>query len=170
MSEESPRGAELRIGKVRGVTLTKWQRVWAERLDATLTVSDVADDEQLAGLRDGSLDMCFVRLPIDRDGLHAIPLYDEQMVAWVSKEHVISAVDEVHRRAPALRLPLLVLHGSEDTLAPPDSSRRLYEEASSTDKQRIVYPGMYHEIFNEVDRARVLGDLTDWIDARVPGE
>ncbi|GAB48942.1 LysR family substrate-binding domain-containing protein [Mobilicoccus pelagius] len=95
MSEESPRGTELRIGKVRGVILTKWQRVWNERFDTPLAVSDVADDEQLAGLRDGSLDMCFVRLPIDREGLHAIPLYEETMVAWVSKEHAISAVDEV---------------------------------------------------------------------------
>ena len=39
--------------------------------------------------------MCFVRLPIDREGLHAIPLYEERIVAWVSKEHAISAVDEV---------------------------------------------------------------------------
>ena len=95
MSEESPRGEELRIGKVRGVTLTKWQRVWGERFDVALSVSDVPDDEQLTGLRDGSLDMCFVRLPIDREGLHAIPLYEETMVAWVSKEHAIAAVDEV---------------------------------------------------------------------------
>ena len=95
MSEESPWGAELRIGKVRGVVLTKWQRVWNERFDTPLAVSDVADDEQLTGLHDGSLDMCFVRLPIDREGLHAIPLYEETMVAWVSKEHAISAVDEV---------------------------------------------------------------------------
>lgn len=95
MSEESPQGAELRIGKVRGVTLAKWHRVWDARFDAPLTVSDVADDAQLTGLRDGSLDMCFVRLPVDREGLHAIPLYEETMVAWVSKEHAISAVDEV---------------------------------------------------------------------------
>lgn len=95
MSENSPEVAALRIGKVRGVTLTKWQRVWGERFASPLAVSDVADAEQLVGLRDGSLDMCFVRLPIDREGLHAIPLYEEQMVAWVSKEHPISAVDDV---------------------------------------------------------------------------
>ncbi len=95
MSEESTAVGGLRIGAVPGVTLTKWRRVWAERFDVPLSVRDVPDDEQLAGLRDGSLDMCFVRLPIDRAGLHAIPLYDEQIVAWVSKEHAICAVDEV---------------------------------------------------------------------------
>ena len=80
---------------MRGVILTKWQRVWGERFAEPLEVSDVLDDEQLTGLRDSSLDMCFVRLPIDREGLHAIPLYEETIVAWVSKEHVFSAVDEV---------------------------------------------------------------------------
>ncbi|WP_068430923.1 LysR family substrate-binding domain-containing protein [Piscicoccus intestinalis] len=95
MSEQSAAVCGLRIGAVRGVTLTKWRRVWGERFEAPLSVREVPDEEQLAGLRDGSLDMCFVRLPIDREGLHAIPLYEERIVAWVSKEHAISAVDEV---------------------------------------------------------------------------
>lgn len=95
MSEESAAVDGLRIGAVRGVTLTKWRRVWAERFDVPLSISDVTNEGQLAGLRDGSLDMCFVRLPIDRAGLHAIPLYTEQIVAWVSKEHAICAVEEV---------------------------------------------------------------------------
>lgn len=95
MSEESAAVGGLRIGAVPGVTLTKWQRVWGERFDVPLTTSDVPDDDQLTGLHHGSLDMCFVRLPIGRDGLHAIPLYEEQIVAWVSKEHAISAVEEV---------------------------------------------------------------------------
>lgn len=96
MSEHSTPPTGLRIGHVRGVTLHKWQRVWEERFREPLLVHEVADERQLTGLRDGSLDMCFVRLPIDREGLHAIPLYEEQMVVWVSKDdHVFAAVDEV---------------------------------------------------------------------------
>lgn len=95
MSETPTPVPGLRIGHVRGVTLTRWRRVWAERFVAPLHVREVSDADQLAGLRDGSLDMCFVRLPIDREGLHAISLYEEQLVAWVSKEHPISVLDEV---------------------------------------------------------------------------
>lgn len=95
MNEDCAEVLGLRIGAVRGVTLTKWRRVWAERYDVPLSLHDVPDDDQLAGLRDGSLDMCFLRLPIDRAGLHAIPLYEEQIVAWVCKEHAICAVEEV---------------------------------------------------------------------------
>lgn len=85
----------LRIGYVPGVTLTKWRRLWDERFRQPLEVIDVEDAAQLASISDGQVDMCFVRLPIDRDGLHAIPLYDEVMVAWVSKEHPIAAFDEI---------------------------------------------------------------------------
>jgi DNA-binding transcriptional LysR family regulator len=36
-----------------------------------------------------------VRLPIERDGLHCIPLYDEVPVVVVPKEHDVTVVDEV---------------------------------------------------------------------------
>ncbi|QDQ98133.1 alpha/beta hydrolase [Tomitella fengzijianii] len=80
---------------------------------------------------------------------------------------LMTAVDAVQRRAPELRLPLLILHGELDTLAPPRGSQELFEKAVSTDKHRTVYDGMYHEIFNEVDREKVLAELTAWIDAHM---
>lgn len=95
MDENSTGSSALRLGHVPGVTLTKWQRVWEERFRVPLSVQEVALPDQLTGLRDGSLDMCFVRLPIDRTDLHAIPLYEEQMVAWVAKDHAFAAADEV---------------------------------------------------------------------------
>lgn len=95
MSDETSAEQSLRIGYVRGVTLAKWRGIWAERYSKQLVVSEIADAAQLGGVRDGSLDMAFVRLPIDRDGLHAIPLYEEVMVAWVAKDHLLSAADEL---------------------------------------------------------------------------
>ncbi|WP_254207222.1 LysR substrate-binding domain-containing protein, partial [Nocardia alni] len=41
------------------------------------------------------VDMCFVRLPIDREGRHAIPLYQERPVVVVPKEHPIEAFEQV---------------------------------------------------------------------------
>ena len=52
-------------------------------------------DVQEADLRAGELDMCLVRLPVDREGLHCIPLYDEVPVAVVGAEHVATVVDEL---------------------------------------------------------------------------
>jgi alpha-beta hydrolase superfamily lysophospholipase len=71
------------------------------------------------------------------------------------------------QRAPALTAPLLVVHGADDGLIPVDGSRRLVECVGSTDVQLKVYPGLYHEVFNEPERAQVLDDVVAWIKARL---
>lgn len=92
---DSP-GAGLRIGFVPGVTLTKWRRVWAERFPRLpLGVVEVAQAAQRAVLDQGQVDLCFVRLPLDRDGLHLIPLYAEVPVVVVPKDHPLSLFEEV---------------------------------------------------------------------------
>ena len=80
---------------VPGVTPDKWARTWRERstVPLELTLVDQAVQEQV--LRDGEADMCFVRLPIDREGLHCIPLYDELPVVVVPVEHPVTAYDEI---------------------------------------------------------------------------
>ena len=85
----------FRLGFVTGATPDKWARTWRDRRREPLELVPVTEDEQETGLRDGSLDMCLVRLPIDRDGLHCIPLYDEVPVAVVGVEHAVTVVDEV---------------------------------------------------------------------------
>lgn len=50
---------------------------------------------QRAALADGSVDAALVRLPLDADGLHVIPLYDEHPVVVVSKDSHLTAADEL---------------------------------------------------------------------------
>ena len=71
------------------------------------------------------------------------------------------------QRAPALTAPLLVVHGSDDRLIPVAGSHRLVECVGSTDVELKVYPGLYHEVFNEPEREQVLGDVVSWISARL---
>ena len=88
--------APFHIEFVPGVTPDKWLRVWARRLaDSPIEASPVGDDEALAHLRDGTASMVLLRLPVDRHGLHVIPLYEEVPVVVVSKDHVVAAFDEV---------------------------------------------------------------------------
>jgi len=86
----------LRIGFVTGATPDKWARHWRERRREPLELVPVTEAEQLDGVRDGTLDMALVRLPVDRDGLHCVRLYDELQVAVASRDHVLAAAgDEV---------------------------------------------------------------------------
>lgn len=86
----------LRIAFVAGVTPDKWARIWRERHgDTPLHLAPVDQAEQRRVLDDGEADMAFVRLPVDREGLHLIPLYEEQPVVVVAKEHPVAAYDEI---------------------------------------------------------------------------
>jgi DNA-binding transcriptional LysR family regulator len=87
--------APLRVGFVTGATPDKWARAWRERRREPLELVPVDEAEQVRGVRDGSLDMALVRLPVDTDGLHCVRLYDEVPVVVAGLEHVVGAVDEV---------------------------------------------------------------------------
>ncbi|MCB5164241.1 LysR family transcriptional regulator [Streptomyces bambusae] len=88
--------SSFRLAYVPGVTPTKWVRVWNERLpDVPLTLVPVDPADGPALLRDRGADAGLLRLPMDRDGLSAIPLYTETTVVVVPKDHVVAAVEEV---------------------------------------------------------------------------
>jgi DNA-binding transcriptional LysR family regulator len=86
----------FRVGFVAGVMPDKWARAWADRMPRTpLVLVPLLDQDGVAMLRAGDLQMCLVRLPVDREGLHLIPLYEEQPVVVVSKENPVAAYDEI---------------------------------------------------------------------------
>lgn len=94
--DQSPSRPVLRVGFVPGVTLRKWRSIWDERFRrVALEVVEVAETDQRRVLDAGEVDLCFVRLPLDADGLHLITLYEEVPVAWSSKDHPIAAVESV---------------------------------------------------------------------------
>jgi alpha-beta hydrolase superfamily lysophospholipase len=71
------------------------------------------------------------------------------------------------QRASALTAPLLVVHGTGDSLIPIEGSRRLVECVGSTDVELKEYPGLYHEVFNEPEQDQVLDDVVSWINLRL---
>jgi alpha-beta hydrolase superfamily lysophospholipase len=89
-------------------------------------------------------------------------VYHGKVPAGVGRA-LLEVGETMPQRAPALTAPLLVVHGSDDRLIPVDGSRRLVECVGSTDVELKVYPGLYHEVFNEPERDQVLGDVVAWI-------
>ncbi|GAB7035343.1 LysR family transcriptional regulator substrate-binding protein [Streptomyces sp. NPDC021749] len=110
-SEASP---SFRLAYVPGVTPTKWVRIWNERLpDIPLTLVQVPAADAFDVLRSGGADAGFVRLPVDRSDLAAIPLYTETTVVVIPKDHLVAAVDEVSAEELADEI---LLHPLDDTL------------------------------------------------------
>ena len=75
-----------------------------------------------------------------------------QTVAWIEKNVAM------------LKIPLLILHGGADQISLPESSRLLFEQITFADKERLVYPGGYHELHNDLNYQEVLADLGDWLE------
>jgi alpha-beta hydrolase superfamily lysophospholipase len=76
---------------------------------------------------------------------------------------LVAAVGGFAALAPTLRLPVLVLHGTGDSLVPLAFTTPIVEKIGSADKTVRHYDGLYHEVFNEPERARVFADLLDWL-------
>lgn len=84
------------LGAIPGATPGKWIDTWRERMPhVDLDLRPLAVADQRAELLSGGLDAAIVRLPLDAEGLHVIPLYEEQPVVVVSKESHLTAADEL---------------------------------------------------------------------------
>ena len=66
--------------------------------------------------------------------------------------------------APRLKLPTLVLHGTADTLVPVTGVRPIYQAINEKQRSIKFYDGLYHEVFNEPERAQVTSDLLQWLE------
>ncbi len=78
---------------------------------------------------------------------------------------LFGAMGEVQSRAGEITVPLLLLHGGADSMTSPAGSRLLEERAGSSDKTLNIYPGLYHEIFNEPEREQVFADILVWCES-----
>jgi alpha-beta hydrolase superfamily lysophospholipase len=63
-----------------------------------------------------------------------------------------------------LRLRTLILHGTADRLVPLAATRPLYQAISTNYRTLKLYDGLFHEVFNEPERATVTADLFSWLE------
>lgn len=107
------------------------------------------------------------RDPAVVDAYRADPLvYGGKIGARLGKEFM-DAMAVAQADAPKIRLPILIQHGAADRLTAPAGSRYLFDNVASLDKRLEIYPGLFHEIYNEPEQGAVLGDLIEWFDAHV---
>lgn len=85
----------FRVAIVSGVNPGKWTKAWADRRTEPIEVTPIDVADQRAVLLDGQADLVFVRLPIDRERLNVIRLYEETPVVVAPKDHPISVFESV---------------------------------------------------------------------------
>jgi alpha-beta hydrolase superfamily lysophospholipase len=98
---------------------------------------------------------------------NADPLVHHGKVPAGIARALLQVGETMPKRAKAITKPLLVVHGAADRLIPAAGSERLVDFVGSRDVHLKVYPELYHEVFNEPERDRVLDDVIAWIGARL---
>ena len=102
-----------------------------------------------------------------------VAAYNSDPLVWHGKvpagvaRALLLVGENMPQLARGITKPILVVHGSEDRLIPAKGSEKMVECLGSEDVHLKIYPGLYHEVFNEPERDRVLDDVVSWIEARL---
>ncbi|MFP4152741.1 MAG: serine aminopeptidase domain-containing protein, partial [Alkalispirochaeta sp.] len=90
-------------------------------------------------------------------------LYRGKVLARTGYE-ILRTQKEILRSLSRITIPLLLLHGGDDRIISPEASELVYRGVSSAEKERVLFPGLFHEVFNEPERDEVFARTFDWAD------
>ena len=93
------------------------------------------------------------------------PMVHDRISARLAR-FIADAGPAVLASAPQWRVPTLLLFAGADHLVNPEGSRAFAAAAPPGVVSAHCFEGLYHEIFNEVDREAVFERLKGWLDAR----
>jgi len=94
------------------------------------------------------------------------PLVFRKAVPARTLAELLAAMQGFPQLARQVRLPVLIQHGTADSLVPLAAARPLYQEIAATDRTLKLYEGLYHEVYNEPEREQVIADLLGWLGMR----
>lgn len=97
----------------------------------------------------------------------ADPLNHHGWVPAATAREFVLATESLTRDVTKITLPTLLMWGTDDRLCPPEGAQRVADAMTRAQLSIERYPGLFHEIFNEPERERVLADVVDWLDAQV---
>ncbi len=80
---------------------------------------------------------------------------------------LLKTMQRVTEQATKIKLPIMIVQGSDDKLVDPSGAQLFYNLVGSRDKTINIYNGFYHEVFNEPEHEQVLNDVKTWIEAHL---
>lgn len=92
-------------------------------------------------------------------------IFHKPVVRWAYE--ALLAQEAALEHAGAIDLPCLIMHGADDRIADPQVTQKLFDDLSSEDKELELFPGLRHEIFNEVERQDVFDRMAVWLSDRI---
>jgi len=109
----------------------------------------------------------FSRDPAVVQTMNDDPLIAHETQPTQTLAEMVRADERLEKSFPQMTLPVLILHGTRDKATAPKGSQAFFDTVGSKDKTLKLYDGAYHDLLNDTDRQRVMGDITGWLDARL---
>lgn len=82
--------------------------------------------------------------------------------------NLVKAMEDVRTiTIPALKVPYLILHGTDDYGVPIQGSELLWEKSATTEKEFLRKQGAYHDLLADYVAEECMQDIVDWIHKRI---
>lgn len=107
-----------------------------------------------------------------RDAAHVERMNNDPLIAKESQpaetaSEMLKAAERLKENMPEFKVPVFILHGTEDKATRPAGSQYFYENAGSTDKTLKLYEGHFHDLLADTDKELVMADILAWVNERV---
>ncbi len=109
----------------------------------------------------------FSRDPEHVERMNNDPLIHKESQPAETARVMLLAADALKENMPNFRVPVLIIHGTEDKATQPRGSQYFYDHAGSTDKTLKLYEGHFHDLLADVDKEIVMADIKNWLNERV---
>ncbi|KAM7475281.1 hypothetical protein LguiB_022524 [Lonicera macranthoides] len=111
-------------------------------------------------------------MPVSRDPEALVAKYSDPLVYTGSIRvrtgyEILRISTYLQQNLNKLNVPFFVLHGTADTVTDPEGSRKLYDEASSMDKNIKLLDGFLHDLLFEPERDDIVNEIIEWFNHRM---
>ncbi|XP_071734543.1 caffeoylshikimate esterase-like [Rutidosis leptorrhynchoides] len=110
------------------------------------------------------------RDPKIREEIRNNPLCYKGRLRLKTALELFNVTVDLEKKLKEVKMPFLVVHGEDDKVTDPLTSKLLYETASSKDKTLKLYPKMWHALtygeFTE-NTDTVFADIVQWINEKI---
>ena len=112
----------------------------------------------------------FSRDPEAVAAMNIDPLIKDESQPATTSYQLVKAAHELREHMPNFKVPVFIIHGTDDKATRYQGSQDFYDTVGSSDKTLKLYEGHYHDLLNDIDKEIVMNDILAWLDERVPKE
>jgi alpha-beta hydrolase superfamily lysophospholipase len=112
----------------------------------------------------------FSRDPAVVAQMNSDPLIENEKQPVETAAEMLKASDRLGENMPTMKVPVFIIHGTDDKATRWQGSQYFYDNVGSEDKTLKLYEGGYHDLLNDIIKEEVMGDILAWVNERMPAK